>query len=313
VNLCDRSGSGVAARLEAVGARIRCPGVGVVRSSQRQPQRRPLYRGGLRVYRFVRAPPMPFVAGASAAGATIGTGRNSRASAGGSWCWKASCRLMGIAVASQRVRPTACFELHRHLILLSGLRVRRDLEVRRDGASCERVFAADTFERERAARKERRAHRVGALSAVTDSSGASFEHHRHRILGVCRPGGPGAGRRRSGWAEGVVPTDGRSCSRACRRPQRSLTSNTPRSTGGSGLCACSGRSALRRPEVLAGVVARGFVAGDNRPSNSFKRGFAPSREAGCDGKRAQCTMRSGERESRGLREARAPTAAQLGH
>jgi hypothetical protein len=37
---------------------------------------------------------------------------------------------------------------------------------------------------------------------------------------------------------------------------------------------CSGRSALRRPEVLAGVIARGFVVDDNRLSNLFERDCA---------------------------------------
>jgi hypothetical protein len=37
---------------------------------------------------------------------------------------------------------------------------------------------------------------------------------------------------------------------------------------------CSGRSAPRRPEVLAGVIARGYVVDDNRLSNLFERDCA---------------------------------------
>jgi hypothetical protein len=76
------------------------------------------------------------------------------------------------------------------------------------------------------------------------------------------------------WAESVLPTDGSSCSRACRRRQRARQPETLRSDERLGGCVCSGRSALRRPEVLAGVIARGFVVEDNRLSNLFERDCA---------------------------------------
>jgi hypothetical protein len=60
--------------------------------------------------------------------------------------------------------------------------VRRDLEVRRDSASCESRVATDTCGREAAARQERRADWAGALSEVTGfEMELAFELHRHWI------------------------------------------------------------------------------------------------------------------------------------
>lgn len=77
----------------------------------------------------------------------------------------------------------ACFALHRHLILQSGLRVRCDLELRLDSASCEGAFHGGYLQ----TRSDSKAGGVVPIGwercrQSPDSSGACFEHHRHRIL-----------------------------------------------------------------------------------------------------------------------------------
>lgn len=140
--------------LEAVRERLRCHGVAVVGASQRPPRRRTIIPRRPESCSIRSSNPMSFVSSGTAAGAAIGTVRFSRARARGSCCAQASCRLLGIAVGSRRIRVKACFELHRHQISLSGLRVRRDLELRRAELHAKARFATDTCGREAVPRRQ---------------------------------------------------------------------------------------------------------------------------------------------------------------
>jgi hypothetical protein len=121
-----------------------------------------------------------------------------------------------------------------------------------------------------------RANRVGALSNVTGFEvEVAFELHRHRIWEPLVPvvlvleGAVAVGLTVSCRLMGVH----------CRALVGALNVHDSRTSGGllngSG-ARVLGSSALRRPEVLADVIARGFVVDDNRPSNLFWRGYAES-------------------------------------
>jgi hypothetical protein len=121
-----------------------------------------------------------------------------------------------------------------------------------------------------------RANRVGALSNVTGFEvEVAFELHRHRIWEPLVPvvlvleGAVAVGLTVSCRLMGVH-------ARALVGALNVYDSRTLPVRWAARASACWSGSALRRPEVLAGVVARGFVVDDNRPSNVFERDWAES-------------------------------------